>query len=111
MGIDRPLRMISDEALLPDDLINDSRNGQRKGKRAGFPRFKSRRRARPSIRFTTAAFRCEARHAVLLRIGRVKLHEPGTRLAGRVAASTARVLAVSVRFGPQDAKCTETCTP
>ena len=77
----------------------DSRKGQRKGKPAGFPRFRSRRTARPSIRFTTGAFRCEARHAVLPRVGRVKLHEPGTRLTGLVAAGTARVLAVSVRFG------------
>ena len=76
----------------------DSRNGKRKGKPAGFPRFKSRRKVRPSIRFTTGAFRCEARHAVLPRIGRVKLHEPGTRLADLVAAGTARVLAVAVRF-------------
>ena len=35
---------------------------------------------------------------MLPRIGRVKLHEPGTRLADLVAAGTARVLAVSVRF-------------
>ena len=35
---------------------------------------------------------------MLPRIGRVKLHEPGTRLADHVAAGTARVLAVSVRF-------------
>ena len=35
---------------------------------------------------------------MLPRIGRVKLHEPGTRLASLVAAGTARVLAVSVRF-------------
>ena len=76
----------------------DSRKGQRKGKPAGFPRFRSRRKARASIRFTTGAFRCEDRHAVLPRIGRVKLHEPGTRLAALVAAGTARVLAVSVRF-------------
>ncbi len=75
-----------------------SRTGKRKGKPAGFPRFRSRRRARPSIRFTTGAFRCEARHAVLPRIGRVKLHEPGTRLADLVTAGTARVLGVSVRF-------------
>ena len=75
-----------------------SRTGQRKGKPAGFPRFKSRRKARPSIRFTTGAVGCAARHAVLPRIGRVKLHEPGTRLADLVAAGTARVLAVSVRF-------------
>ena len=75
-----------------------SRKGQRKGKPAGFPRFRSRRTARPSVRFTTGAFRCEARHAVLPRVGRVKLHEPGTRLADLVAAGSARVLAVSVRF-------------
>ena len=76
----------------------ESRNGKRKGKPAGFPRFRSRRKARPSVRFTTGAFRCEARHAVLPRIGRVKLHEDGTRLAGLVADGAARVLSVSVRF-------------
>jgi IS605 OrfB family transposase len=76
-----------------------SRRGKRKGKPAGFPRFRSRRKARPSIRFTTGAFRCEARHAVLPRIGRVKLHENGARLADLVAAEAARVLGVSVRFG------------
>jgi IS605 OrfB family transposase len=76
----------------------DSRNGSRKGKPAGFPRFRSKRKARPSIRFTTGAFRCETRHAVLPRIGRVKLHEDGTRLAGLVGAGTARVLSVTVRY-------------
>ncbi|MBI1758380.1 MAG: IS200/IS605 family element transposase accessory protein TnpB [Actinobacteria bacterium] len=76
----------------------DSRNGKRKGKPVGFPRFRSRRKARPSIRFTTGAFRCEARHAVLPRVGRVKLHEDGVRLALLVEAGSARVLAVSVRF-------------
>ena len=76
-----------------------SRTGQRKGKPAGFPRFRSRRKARPSIRFTTGAVGCAARHAVLPRIGRVKLHEPGTRLADLVTAGTVRVLGVSVRFG------------
>jgi putative transposase len=76
----------------------DSRKGKRKGKSAGFPRFRSKRKARPSVRFTTGAFRCEDRHAVLPRIGRVKLHEDGRRLAGQVAAGTARVLSVTVRF-------------
>jgi putative transposase len=46
----------------------DSRKGKRKGKPAGFPRFKSKRKARSSIRFTTGAFPCENRHAVLPRI-------------------------------------------
>jgi IS605 OrfB family transposase len=76
----------------------DSRKGKRKGRPAGFPRFRSKRKSRPSVRFTTGAFRCEAWHAVLPRIGRVKLHEDGRRLAGLVAAGTARVLSVTVRF-------------
>jgi putative transposase len=76
----------------------DSRAGKRKGKAAGFPRFRSKRKARLSVRFTTGAFRCEGRHAVLPRIGRVKLHEDGRRLAGLVAAGSARVLSVTARF-------------
>jgi IS605 OrfB family transposase len=77
---------------------SDSRKGKRKGKPLGFPRFRSKRKARPSIRFTTGTFRCESRHAVLPRIGRVKLHEDGRRLSDLVAAGTARVLSVTVRF-------------
>jgi IS605 OrfB family transposase len=76
----------------------DSRKGKRKGKAAGFPRFRSKRKARPSARWTTGSFRCEERHAVLPRIGRVKLHEGGHRLSGLVAAGAARVLSVTVRF-------------
>jgi putative transposase len=76
----------------------DSRKGKRKGKAAGFPRFRSKRKARLSVRFTTGSFRCEERHAVLPRIGRVKLHEDGRRLADLVAAGTARVLSVTARF-------------
>ena len=72
--------------------------GQAEGKACRVPPFRSKRKARPSIRFTTGALRCEARHAVLPRIGRVKLHEPGTLLADLVAAEMARVMAVSVRF-------------
>jgi transposase len=34
---------------------SDSRKGARKGRRVGFPRFKSRRRHTPSVRFTTGA--------------------------------------------------------
>ena len=90
-GLDQLARALKNWAV--------SRTGQRKGKPAGFPRFRSRRKARPSIRFTTGAVRCAARHAVLPRIGRVKLHEPGTRLADLVTAGTGRVLGVSVRFG------------
>ena len=70
----------------------DSRTGKRKGRRVGFPRFRSRRRTRLSVRFTTGAFRCERRHAALPRIGRVKLHEDGARLVDVVAAGVARVM-------------------
>jgi transposase len=76
----------------------DSRRRKRKGRPAAFPRFRSRRKARPSIRFTTGALRCEARYAVLPRIGRVKLHEDGRRLADLVAAGAARLVSVTVRF-------------
>ncbi|MDQ1294545.1 MAG: putative transposase [Actinomycetota bacterium] len=69
----------------------DSRTGKRKGKPVGFPRFRSKRKARPSTRFTTGAIRCEPTHAVLPRIGRVKLHE-------RADLGDARILSATVRF-------------
>jgi putative transposase len=69
----------------------DSRKGKRKGMRVGFPRFKSPRKARPSVRFTTGAVRCEATHAVLPRLGRIRLHE-------RADLRGARVLSAAVRF-------------
>jgi putative transposase len=69
----------------------DSRKGKRKGRPVGFPRFKSKRNARPSIRFTTGAIRCESTHAVLPRLGRIRLHE-------RADLGDARVLSAAVRF-------------
>jgi putative transposase len=69
----------------------ESRTGKRKGKPVGFPRFRSRRKARPSVRFTTGAIRCEATGAVLPRLGRIKLHE-------RADLADARVLSATVRF-------------
>jgi putative transposase len=68
----------------------DSRKGKRKGKPAGFPRFRSKRKARMSVRFTTGAVRCEVTHAVLPRLGRIKLHE-------RAATGDARILSATVR--------------
>jgi putative transposase len=68
----------------------DSRKGARKGKPAGFPRFRSKRKARTSVRFTTGAVRCEVTHAVLPRLGRIKLHE-------RAATGDARILSATVR--------------
>lgn len=70
---------------------SDSRKGKRKGRRVGFPRFRSKRKARPSVRFTTGAIRCETRHAVLPRLGRITMHE-------RADLGDARVLSAAVRF-------------
>src|SRR6266581_3157541 len=76
-----------------------SRSGKRRGPRAGFPRFKSRRRARVSCRFTTGAIRVDDQsHVVLPRIGRVKTHESAAGLLDSVTAGSARILAATVRF-------------
>jgi putative transposase len=76
-----------------------SRSGKRRGPATGFPRFKSRRRARASCRFSTGAIRVDdATHVVLPRIGRIHTLEPATALLGRVTAGTARVLAATVSF-------------
>ncbi|HEV8555050.1 MAG TPA: IS607 family element RNA-guided endonuclease TnpB [Actinophytocola sp.] len=76
-----------------------SRSGKRKGRRVGFPRFRSRRRARPSVRFTTGAIRVAAdrRHLTLPRLGRIRTHESTRKLARRLEAGTARILSAAVR--------------
>ncbi|MFG3714739.1 IS607 family element RNA-guided endonuclease TnpB [Micromonospora sp. NPDC047730] len=78
---------------------SDSRAGKRDGRRVGFPRFKSRRRAIPSVRFTTGAIRVERdhKHVVLPRLGRLKTHESTRKLARRVEVGTARILSATVR--------------
>jgi putative transposase len=76
----------------------DSRTGKHTGKRAGFPQHKDKHRARLSCRFTTGAIRCESRHAVLPRLGRVKLHEGAHALVSKVAAGSARVQSATVRL-------------
>ncbi|MGX4653914.1 IS607 family element RNA-guided endonuclease TnpB [Micromonospora sp. SCSIO 07396] len=77
----------------------DSRSGKRAGRPVGFPRFKSRRRTTPSVRFTTGAIRVEAdrMHVVLLRLGRLKLHESARKLARRLESGTARIMSATVR--------------
>lgn len=78
---------------------SDSRKGTRAGRAVGFPRFKSRRRSRPSVRFTTGAIRVEPdrKHVVLPRLGRLKLHESARKLARRLEAGTARIMSATVR--------------
>ncbi|MBO4204469.1 IS607 family element RNA-guided endonuclease TnpB [Micromonospora echinofusca] len=77
----------------------DSRTGKRAGRPVGFPRFKSRRRTTPSVRFTTGAIRVEAdrQHVVLPRLGRLKLHESARKLARRLDNGTARIMSATVR--------------
>ncbi|WJK43125.1 IS607 family element RNA-guided endonuclease TnpB [Solwaraspora sp. WMMA2056] len=77
----------------------DSRSGKRAGRPSGFPRFKSRRRTTPSVRFTTGAIRVEPdrKHVVLPRLGRLKLHESARKLARRIEAGTARIMSATVR--------------
>ncbi|MFF5234967.1 IS607 family element RNA-guided endonuclease TnpB [Dactylosporangium sp. NPDC000521] len=77
----------------------DSRTGKRAGRPVGFPRFKSRRRATPGVRFTTGAIRMEPdrMHVVLPRLGRLKLHESARKLARRLDNGTARIMSATVR--------------
>ncbi|MBM0227194.1 IS607 family element RNA-guided endonuclease TnpB [Micromonospora sp. ATA51] len=78
---------------------SDSRTGRRAGRLVGFPRFKSRRRSTPTVRFTTGAIRVEPdrKHVVLPRLGRLELHESARKLARRLDAGTARILSATVR--------------
>uniref|UniRef100_UPI0013E2C757 transposase n=1 Tax=Actinoplanes solisilvae TaxID=2486853 RepID=UPI0013E2C757 len=76
-----------------------SRTSKRAGRPVGFPRFKSRRRSTPSVRFTTGAIRVEPdrMHVVLPRLGRLKLHESARKLARRLDNDTARIMSATVR--------------
>jgi putative transposase len=78
---------------------SDSRSGKRAGRPVGFPRFKSRRRTTPSVRFTTGTIRVEPdrTHVVLPRLGRLKLHESARKLARRLDNGTARIMSATVR--------------
>ncbi|MEV0129229.1 IS607 family element RNA-guided endonuclease TnpB [Dactylosporangium sp. NPDC050688] len=76
-----------------------SGKGERAGRRMGFPRFKSKHRTTPSVRFTTGAIRVEPdrMHVVLPRLGRLKLHESARKLARRLDNGTARIMSATVR--------------
>jgi len=66
------------------DAWSKSKKGERAGKAAGFPRFKTAR-ARGSVRFTTGTIRVESsrRHVTLPRVGTIKTHESTRKLARR----------------------------
>jgi putative transposase len=73
-----------------------SRNGKRKGRRLGFPRFKRRGKCRDSFRFSTGAMRCSGRTVTLPRLGMIATHESTRKLARRLANGTARILSATV---------------
>src|SRR6185437_6435168 len=72
-----------------------SKTGQRKGRKLGFPRFKKRGNCRDSFRLT-GTIRCDRNTVTLPRLGTITTHEATEKLAGRVAAGTARVLSATV---------------
>ena len=81
------------------DNYAKSKQGKRRGRKMGAPRFKSKRKARLSCRFTTGTIRVErdGRHVTLPRLGTLRTHEPTSKLLTRVQAGTARILSATVR--------------
>jgi putative transposase len=73
-----------------------SKNGQRKGRRLGFPRFKKRGRCKDSFRFSTGAIRCAGRTVTLPRLGTITAYESTRKLARRLENGTARILSATV---------------
>ncbi|WP_327106609.1 IS607 family element RNA-guided endonuclease TnpB [Nonomuraea glycinis] len=87
-------------ARLADALANwrDSKSGKRKGPKVGFPRFKTKRRAARSVRFTTGTIRLDGHtHVILPVLGRIKTHEPVTQLT-RLLTEGARIASATVRW-------------
>ncbi len=80
--------------------FTESRRGRRRGKPVGFPRFRAKHRAVRSCRFTTGVMRLEAdrRHVTLPRLGRIRSHESTRKLARRLEAGTARIVAATVGY-------------
>lgn len=78
---------------------SDSAKGRRRGPKMGFPKFKSKRKAVPSVRFTTGTIRLEKdrRHVTLPVLGTIRTHESTRKLERRTANGSARVLSATVR--------------
>lgn len=73
-----------------------SRDGERKGRRIGFPRFKKRSKCRDSFRFGTGVMRCAGTTVTLPRLGTIKTQESTRKLARRLANGTVRILSATV---------------
>ena len=72
-----------------------SRNGERRGRRLGFPKFKKRGKCRDSFRLT-GAIGCGRGTVTLPRLGRIRTHEPVLKLAHKIDNGTARILSATV---------------
>lgn len=74
--------------------------GNRKAGRARMPRFKSKRRARLTCRFTTGSFGLgrDRRHVQLPVIGVVRTCESTRKLARKVEAGTARIRSATLSY-------------
>ncbi|KAF5990664.1 transposase [Streptomyces sp. WAC00263] len=77
----------------------NSKKGKRKGPQMGFPRFKTKAKAVPSVQFTTGAIRLEEsrKHVTLPVLGTVKAYESTRKLHGRIMNGTAVLKSATVR--------------
>jgi putative transposase len=75
-----------------------SRSGKRKGRRVGFPRFKSGRRDRGRVRFTTGAMRVEPdrRTITVPVIGGLRSKENTRRVQRHLATGRGRILSMTL---------------
>lgn len=78
-----------------------SKNGQRKGKRLGFPKFKKRGKSKDSFRVAGRNIGCAGKAVTLPRLGTIKTHESTRKLARRLADGSARILSANVTRAAQ----------
>jgi putative transposase len=78
---------------------SDSKKGKRKGKRVGFPKFKSRRKDQARVRFSTGAMRVEPdrRTIALPVVGVLRSMENTRRLERLVHSGKARILSATLK--------------
>jgi putative transposase len=81
---------------------SEAKHGRRVGGRVGFPQFKTRRRDRGRVRFTTGAMRLEPdrRHIVLPVVGRLRCKENTRRLQRLLVKGRAMVLSMTLSDQP-----------
>jgi putative transposase len=73
----------------------ESKKGERKGRRLGFPKFKKRGKCRDSFRLT-GAIRCGRATVRLPRLGTIRTHEPALKLSRKIEDGSARILSATV---------------